>query len=186
MTTKRFRLIRARASWPRIDKDGRSTRAFAKSCSTPGGLLIYKRLVEPRGRGGGSTTKIDRTDHCPTKRRKPSRHRQKSRRASKNHTLRWPSVWGTSRGAEPRKITLSAGLANGALPRAAEPRKITLSAGLAYGALPLATKADFLAIALVYESGEAQRRVMSNQELSTEAGQLQTRTGKGRSISPSH
>ena len=87
---------RGQASPLTTRSSSRSTRAFAKSCSTPGGLLIYKRLVEPRGRGGGSTTKIDRTDHCPTKRRKPSRHRQKSRGASKNHTLRWPSEWGTS------------------------------------------------------------------------------------------
>ena len=93
-------ISRAQASPRTMRSSSRLTRAFAKSCSIPGGLLISKKPVKPRGRGGGSTTKIDRTDHCPTKPRKPLRHGQEAK-ASKNHTRRWPSVWGTSSGFKP-------------------------------------------------------------------------------------
>ena len=84
-----------------------SIRAFAKSCSTRAGLQVYKRPVGQRGRGAGTTTRKDRIDHCPTKHRKPFRHQRKRRRASKNHSLDWPSVWGNSKRRRASKITVS-------------------------------------------------------------------------------
>jgi len=97
MPTRSSSTFLARENRRTTRSSNRSTPAFAKSCSTRGGLIAYRKPVERRGHGGGSTTKIDRIDHYLTKRRKPLRHRQKRRRASKIHSLDWPSVWGTSR-----------------------------------------------------------------------------------------
>jgi hypothetical protein len=95
--TRSSSTFRAQASRRTMPLSSHSMPAYERSCSTRGGLVVSKKPVGRRGRGGASTTRIDGTDHCSTKRRKPSRHLKKRHEAS--------------------KITVSTGLAYGALPQ---------------------------------------------------------------------